>query len=251
MLNNLQFDIDYSNHPISKFIIKDNIYHSNCESNYEIDYNNVFYYFPDNLDKTRLKFYINFILYLNSINDSTYFMFSNNVPFIEITNFQRMIIQKKFLPSIELQSCIDQTKQQLGLIDKEYSVLHIRTGDRFIKNNEKLDTELINSVNQLISHHINVTEKYLILSDNNDIKVYLKNKYKQFIVFIQEITHLSIENTNDDSIKNTLVDFFLMQYSNKINAFSPYGHKTGFSEYCAKIFNIPYNCYTIHIKTEY
>jgi hypothetical protein len=40
-----------------------------------------------------------------------------------------------------------------------------------------------------------------------------------------------------------------MSKSNKIYAMSPYEHRTGFSEYCSKIFMIPYEFYNLNIRT--
>jgi hypothetical protein len=42
-----------------------------------------------------------------------------------------------------------------------------------------------------------------------------------------------------------------MSKSNKIYAMSPYGHRTGFSEYCSKMFIIPYEFYNLNIRTQY
>ena len=38
-----------------------------------------------------------------------------------------------------------------------------------------------------------------------------------------------------------------MSLSNHIYALSPYGHGTGFSKYCSKIYMIPYQYYNLPI----
>ena len=94
-----------------------------------------------------------------------------------------------------------------------------------------------------------MNDPIVLLSDCNKLKSYLKHKYPQLIININEITHIARENNqSNNSIKNTLTDFFIMSNSNKIYAMSPYGG-TGFSEYCSKIFMIPYEFYNLNIRT--
>ena len=91
------------------------------------------------------------------------------------------------------------------------------------------------------------------LQNNKQLRLYLIKIFWKFYIDninINEITHLAIEhNQSNNSIKNTLTDFFIMSKSNKIYALSPYGHRTGFSEYCSKIFIIPYEFYNLNIRT--
>jgi hypothetical protein len=65
-----------------------------------------------------------------------------------------------------------------------------------------------------------------------------------FYVIIREIEHLggdAIKSTETNGIMNTLLDFYLMSYSNAIFALSVYSHISGFSKYCAVINNISFN----------
>ena len=245
MTYNLRFDIDYNNHPLCKFLYKEkNTIHEN------IDYPNVYYYYPDNGEKTTQQFYNNFIKYLNYNKVETLYLLNNNFPIKNITEFQSNFIKSKFLPNEELTNAITEEMNKLNIHPNNFSVIHIRTGDRFIVNDENLDDELITKVDEILSK-INLNDPIVLFSDCNKLKIYLKNKYPQIIININEITHLAIEHKPDNytSIKNTLADFFIMSKSNKIYAMSPYGHRTGFSEYCSKIFMIPYEFYNLNIRT--
>ena len=242
MLNNLEFDVDYRNHKISDYLYKEN------NKSYEINYDDVYFYEPNNLFETNVEFYKNFISYINSINSEILFFFSNNHPYMEITDFQKEFIKNKFLPNNILKESIEESLENLNLIKNNFSVLHIRSGDRFIINDEELDDEIINTINDLISKTINTNDKYLLLSDNNKLKKYILNNYSNFIVSIKEILHTGLCEDNNENLKNTLVDFFLMSHSSKIISYSPYHHRSGFSEYCSIIFNIPYEFHSLNIK---
>ncbi len=245
MTYGLRFDIDYNNHPLCKFLYKEK---NTIDEN--IDYSNVYYYYPDNGEKTTQQFYNNFIKYLNYNKVETLYLLNNNYPIKNITKFQSNFIKSKFLPNEELTNAITKEMNKLNILPNNFSVIHIRTGDRFIVNGENLDNELITKVTKILSK-ININGPIVLLSDCNKLKIYLKNIYPQIIININKITHLAIKHKPDNytSIKNTLIDFFIMSKSNKIYAMSPYGHRTGFSEYCSKMFIIPYEFYNLNIKT--
>jgi hypothetical protein len=66
------------------------------------------------------------------------------------------------------------------------------------------------------------------------------SKSKFVIQVGKSITHLGEGAIKDDeSVKNTLVDFFLMAKSSTIISMSPYFHETSFSKYCGILFGIP------------
>jgi hypothetical protein len=68
--------------------------------------------------------------------------------------------------------------------------------------------------------------------------------YPNFYIKNRKIEHLGGESLKSDKtngVMNTLLDFYLMSYSNAIFALSAYGHVTGFSKYCAVINKIPFN----------
>ena len=46
----------------------------------------------------------------------------------------------------------------------------------------------------------------------------------------------------EEKVKNTLIDFYLLSQSKSIFSYSAYQHGSGFSYWCAKTFNIPYVC---------
>jgi hypothetical protein len=49
-----------------------------------------------------------------------------------------------------------------------------------------------------------------------------------------------ISSANSVGVMNTMIDYYLMSYSNAIISLSTYGHVSGFSKYCAILNNIPF-----------
>ena len=50
-----------------------------------------------------------------------------------------------------------------------------------------------------------------------------------------------MKSAETNGVMNTLLDFYLMSYSNAILALSVYEHISGFSQYCSTINKIPFN----------
>lgn len=239
MTYNLKYDVDYKNHMISQFLYKE----KDTECNTIIDYPNI-YYIPGTCKALSKPLYEEFINYLNSENDETYYLYTNNYPMHTISDFQIEFIKNKFLPNEILNNAINNTMQSVHLIANQYNVIHIRTGDRFILCND-IDYKFFADVSKIINNKIVPSNKYLILSDSIEFKKLLKNKFPELIIYINDITHLGEESINVkdeyNATKNTLVDFFIMSKANHIHGISVYEHGTGFSEYCSKIYKIGYD----------
>lgn len=243
-MNNMQFDMNFENHPISKFLVSST---PAFVGSREINYAAVSKYI-DSGSKNHITFYNNFINMLNKQTGDHYYTLCNSIPIAVVNPLHRRIIREKLLPNDILTRALEDNLKLLQLQKKQYSVIHIRTGDRFLLNNNKLDSYVIQTINYAIKSKINAHNKYLILSDCNELKKYLKQHYPMFVVNINNISHLGeTAKPSDDATKNTLVDFFMMAYSNMIISLSPYGHGSGFSKWCAEIYGIKCVCEKIPI----
>jgi hypothetical protein len=252
-LLNLEFEIDISNHPISKYVK----FNSKVEG---LDYKNITIYSnhnynwdplttkmydensvnitPEFLDKT--------INWLNSQDVETLGFFSNAHPFFyKHTEYGKKLINSKLQPNKLMNVYIDKELRELGLSKKTYGVIHIRTGDDYLLNKKVMSKEFINKIKNALNRFIVPERKYLILSDSTYLKNILKT-YPNFYISIKNIEHLggeSINKNNSEGIINTLTDYYLMSYSNAIICLSVYGHISGFSKYCSVLNNIPYKSY--------
>lgn len=254
----LDFEMDISNHPISQFIINKGL-------NPEIDYNTVEYKIgmnrPSNHDlryilnpPNNMYFDIDFInkiiSELNKSNTECFALFSNAFPiFYNFKDEGMNYLKSQLLPNQIMVKYIDETLKKLNLKKHTYAVLHLRTGDKYLSENEVIDSNFINEINTHIDKIIVPGKKYLLLSDNTVLKAHLANR-PIFYVLLNKIEHLGgeisikgAENNgikDNDALKNTMLEFYLMSYSNSILSISVYDHISGFSKYCAEIFKIPF-----------
>ena len=81
----------------------------------------------------------------------------------------------------------------------------------------------------------------MIIADNNEVKILLKKELPEMKIILNEITHLG-EGVmlEEEKVKHTLIDFYLLSFSNNIISFSCNEHGSGFSYWCAVTFDIPY-----------
>jgi hypothetical protein len=242
----LDFDMDLTNHPMSKYLI-----HDDSSEKYSVNYDNIsryenVNYIPINakIYKTNsYNFFAEFIQNLNAIDNShkLFFTFCHSFPIFQVQDFGRKFIRNKLLPNELMQQNIKSTLEKLELIPKRFAVIHIRSGDKYLLKNGKLNSFVVKKIIGILSKNMKAGTKYLILSDNNQIKMLLKNTFPQVVLKISKIVHLGESiNPDDDSIMETLLDFYLMSNSFQIISFSPYNWGSGFSKWCSVLYKIPY-----------
>lgn len=246
-LLNLKFEIDISNHPIAKYI-------ENSGKNSAINYDNIEFIVGLNRDcdlwyDPGMYFDIN---YANQIIDKlnnysysdTYAFFTNAFPiFTKFLDDGVEKIKSMLIPNTFMQEYIDFTLNQINLTRNTYATIHIRSGDQYLTNSKKMDNEFINKIKKNINRIIIPNKKYLIISDSNILKKALKS-YPNFYIINRKIKHLGGDFMRSDETNgtmNTLLDFYLMSYSNAIITLSVYGHISGFSQYCSIINKIPFS----------
>lgn len=250
-IHGLEFDMDLSNHPMHKLLDT-----PPTEYNYSnIDRNNISWFpnpnyiptSPTTFVKDSLHFHNEFIRHLNKIKERNYYLFCNSFPIFNfVQDIARTTISNKILPNPEVKKEIENMMYNLHLFRKNFSVIHIRTGDAYLLNKNTLNIELIQKIMNIVNPYINIKKKkYLILSDNNKIKYFFRN-YPNCIFNVKSITHLG-ENGDkaEDKIKNTLIDFYVMGQSNYIISLSPYNWGSGFSHWCSVLYKIPYKSFMI------
>jgi len=83
----------------------------------------------------------------------------------------------------------------------------------------------------------------LVLTDNMELKHIIAKTFPAIKILFKPIAHLGQGVVqHDEAIKNTLLEFYLMSRAASIVSFSSYEHGSGFSQWCAKTYNIPYVC---------
>lgn len=240
----IEFDMDLSNHPMCNFLDL-----NNKDIYIGIDRNNISWFSDPNyipIDskifiKDSINFHNKFVSHLNTIKEENYYLFCNSFPVFNIINDNsRNFILNKIVPKSEIKTNVINSLTSLGLNKKQFSVIHIRCGDDYLLNNHSLKVNYVKKILKNLQPFLKVNRKYLILSDNNNIKYFFRN-YKNCVFYVRSITHLGENGDKEENkIKNTLLDFYIMSESNYIISVSPYTWGSGFSQWCSVIYKIPY-----------
>jgi hypothetical protein len=187
------------------------------------------------------------------------FVFCNSFPRHIISEKNKEYMRTMLEPIDEMKILIQHTLQEMQLSCKNYIVIHIRAGDGYLKN--ETDAFSDDYIHHLVRHiqfdihrcrqdgsvnmnHMNhMNQHYLLMADNNRIKTLLQEYFPDFKMVLKPITHFG-EGVilEEEKVKNTLLDFYLLSFAGAIFSYSHYEHGSGFSYWCAKTFDIPYQC---------
>ena len=193
----LDFDLDMNNHPLSNFLIERKKNPINNEQLYRFENLN---YNGDTRTTNSESFFTNFVEHLNSLSnnhpnlvDGTYYLFFNSFPIFTKYSMQvRDFISSKLMPNIMMEQNMALKFKALQIDPKTYDVIHIRCGDTFIYDVHVTDTThtaekgtticknkaFIDNIIQTLEKYINPNKKYVILSDNNEIKLIIKKRFR-------------------------------------------------------------------------
>ena len=108
---------------------------------------------------------------------------------------------------------------------------------------KKMSNHFIENIKQELNKFVVPGRRYLIISDSNVLKSQLKI-YPNFYILIRNIEHLggeAMRSYESNGVMNTMLEYYLMSYSNAIVSLSIYGHVSGFSKYCSILNDIPFN----------
>lgn len=239
----LYFDIDLSNHLLSKYV-------EGHSKNPNINYNNISNIpmnYNVNLDDVNF-IYNRFKGLIGNQKDEVYYTSSNIYPFLDMIKPSYInFIKSRITPNALMQKEIKETMTNLNLNNSKFSVIHIRMGDKFLFNT---DNVLEKSILRTLFYNLNLllndkSRKYLILSDCTHLKMWFK-PYDNCVFQINQIAHLGEQPVLiEEAVKNTMMDFYLMSRATYIYTYSTYPNFSGFSKWCAIIYNIPYKWHQI------
>lgn len=261
--NNINYDI-IINHPIALFL--NNFHYTYKKNNQFVSFlhKNTNYYTSSNWVKTNFdkndykeqfilseNIYNNYIEYLYSlpIINKTLYSYNNLFPIYEITENHIYIIKKLLEPTPTMSLHIEEELIRLNLINNQFVVIQIRSGDKYL-NNENNNVFLSKYLNDVYSFINNLNHKHntiVLIADNKKIKYLIHENFPKIKISFNNITHIGESNDlHKEELKNTLLDFYIMSKSSSIFSITSYLHGSGFSYWCSKIYNIPYNC--IYLK---
>ena len=230
---------------------------NNNIDSYNIDNSGIIFE-PIKDNKHIMSDFVDYIVKSKSVYNNV-FIYCNSYPINDIIDEKHKEYMRNILePIIEIKINVNKILYDLKLEFKQFIVIHIRSGDSYLKNEKntfdvKYINELIQNIENDIVHYFNKNKndnidnidnnKYLIIADNNYIKLILKKKFPNFTILLKNITHFGEGILlEDEKVKNSLIDFYLLSFSKFILSYSCYEHGSGFSYWCAKTYNIPYVC---------
>ena len=186
-----------------------------------------------------------FLIYLSKQHavDQTIYVYTISYPSTKISEKNKTYMRQILKPSNSLALLVDKTLIDLGLVKKQFTIIHIRYGDNFlIKHNEHIKKSHLKQLQNTLNN-LNSTQTYLLISDNTIIKNILLSRYPFIKTHFNDITHtgegLHLET---QKLQNTMIDFNLFSHAANVIAFSTYIHGTGFSKWSAETYSVPYVC---------
>jgi len=241
---NLKFNI-IINHPIQKFLKNNTAIQ--MQKDETPSYENIEFYqqvkIEGFLDENNFNHFLN-----NSENtDENRNVFINTYlyPSQDVSKKHKEMMRNMIEPIPDLITQVNKVLTNLNLQRHSFDVIHIRSGDKYLIENSAIDPVFIKKLMNVL-YFLNNKETYLLLTDSYKLKYVLMKIFPSLKMFFNEITHFGegVE-LDDNKVKNTLIDFYVMANSKKIYSFSVYDHGTGFSRWCAETYNIPYIGHTI------
>ena len=139
-------------------------------------------------------------------------------------------MKKILTPNSDLKDFISKTLQN---IPDNYNIIHYRLGDEELVRNKSN-----NNINKYIEHFKNNIEKNdVLLSDSSFFKNVIKNLECNTIML--DVIPKHIGYNIDESLKDTLLEFFLISKAVKIKTYTVYQWTSGFVKWISKIYDIP------------
>jgi hypothetical protein len=194
-------------------------------------------------NKNIMAYFVDYVVKLPQYSGNV-FMYCTAFPINEIPEKNKEHMRKFLEPTNEMQLTINQTLDDLNITSKQYIVIHIRAGDSYLKeDNDTFTNGYIHNLVNNIKNVVSLEDNYLLIADSNDVKKIIHKFFPNFKTLVKPITHFGEGVVlEEEKVKNTLIDFYLLSQSKSIFSYSAYEHGSGFSYWCAKTFNIPYVC---------
>lgn len=238
----ITYDMDFRNHPMSKYILTDDTLEKPAAyselSNLHID---TLMVTQDEDDVGYQHLLRETIRFMNRWEGQVVFGFvCRDIVFEEILESERALLQSRMKPTPEMDAYITDTLSQMG-ITGPFTVLHLRLADDScfppIPIGQPQIDDFVAAVNLQIK---NDGTQYVVLSNSEQMKEALQGN-AAFHMKTTAICHIGQdENQTDAQTRDTLLDYFILSRASEILAFSTYA-QTGFSLGCSRVYSIPYS----------
>jgi hypothetical protein len=211
--------VDIQLHPISKFLKKQ----THEYNNYVLQNKDNIHYYGKYLETKIL-----------TTHDEVICVFTNNKFKQEITEECKEFIKSILTPNEEFQNYMNQIlwKRPPPL---NYTIIHFRLGDSLLIRGEYEENNFMKQLT-VFKNHKDATD--VLISDCMPFKEYVSSNCSDIFLYDMYVSHIGYES-HENSIKDTLFEFFLVTHSKKIKTFCVYDHISGFVLIAHQIYDIP------------
>jgi hypothetical protein len=271
--NNIHFNINILNHPISQFFEKRNSKSNNMKSNNGIIkiepisndgitfesisnneiINNINKFEHANHNPQVLDNGILTNIYDHTINDKfiqylgrqcvlnkKLYVYTITYPTENIEQRHKEYMKHILAPTEQITLLTDKMLLNLEITKNQFTIIHIRYGDTFLVDKKGGIKNSHFNIIQNTLDNLDQSRKYLLISDNIIMKHQINLRYPFIKMHFNQITHTNGDDNN--RLQNTMIDFCLFSHAEKVIAFSVYKHGTGFSRWAAETHSVPYSC---------
>lgn len=248
---NIAFDMDLRNHPLCRHIVIENTDDSvnyPAIGNFHID---VLKVAKDVNDIAFQHILTESIKYVNKLRVPNFYTFCCKYEiYYDIAPADKARIRAKLVPNAAMNALIDGVLGGLSLVSGEYSVIHVRCNDEVSFPPKDMPAAYLETIRaKVLENTPTETAPHLLVSNNDQVKVFLRSA--NIVTAHYPLCHLGQDTAQSaEETQNTMLDFFLLSRAKNILAFSEYGHGTGFSEECAKLYDVPYTCIKLPLLSE-
>jgi hypothetical protein len=196
------------------------------------------------------------LMALDARKSSNLFVYVHAFP-QSVTDEERAIVWSKLQPNASMINYKKTTYASMGIEPKEYEVIHIRCGDKHIQEAhrhhqtnqledfEEIDKGVVSEAVQCMQPGV----KYVVLSDNNDVKRLIKEQMESVVIRESKIIHMGTSNYFEhEGVRDTLLDFYILADAKRVTSLSSYSHGSGFSQWACEMKKVPYTCKFIPFK---
>lgn len=243
---NIQYDMDFRNHPMSNFLICNKAlekppFYSEL-TNMHID---TLMVKEDEEDLGYQHLLREIIRFVNRSGGPTIhgFVCRDNV-FEEILQSEQELVRTSMMPTPEMDTYVSYMLNEMG-VTGAYTVLHVRMADDKCFPPVPLDQALIDEVVRTVCTRL-TDSQHVLISNSDQVKDAFAGR--PYIHFKKtEICHTGQNDKQTlQQTKDTLLDYFILSRAETIHAFSTYD-RTGFSLECSKVYSIPYTFTNISV----
>ena len=217
--------VDYSLHPISKFLEADNHPYKDFIEKYK---KYIMFINPEQLESfifNNLKSYKIILLHTNGPHTTFLSQLSDDC---------KIFVKSLLKPNKSFEEYIN--NNLVSIPYRSYNILHFRLGDRSILYNNPVNLE------KKYYEYDNILDKYveendIIISDTLNFKL-VTSKVRDIFTFNTTPAHMGF-TSDEESVRDTLFEFILASKANKIKTYSTYTWTSGFMTAVNLIYDIP------------